>query len=529
MASLDQARGEQVLRALGEQLDAANEQFELVVIGGSGLLALGLIERATRDVDIVALLREGELVDPRPLPPALVEARDRVGRDFGLASDWLNAAPSSLLDFGLPAGFASRLERRDYGPALTVWLASRLDQIHLKLYALADQGPGKHEADLRALEPTRDELIEARVGRSRTTHRRVSEPSYSVRLRTSVSRMQISTLRDNLSDRLAAFAWDEWAQMGVLVTPHRESPWAADPEALLLFTLEIGRSDPRLFDEVLDWLARNATLVSVQRFRNHYSDPIDERLGEAALAWISNHGASIRVQPRQVKKTEAHTGLFYRGRKPSAPDPSFLAYGFLKARTKRSEKSQPPDTTKPINFAFRLRNGFGVGSRAEIMRFLLTASARSPLGSRPLFTTLAIAEAAGYAKRNVHEALNALVAAGWIELVIRGNERVYGVERERWHNGLWIEARDYPSYRDWTRALQGVTELHRWLHNPATATLTPYMRASEARRLMAQLESSFAYAGIPLSQRQAEGTAYWDVFVDAVEEILSALESGLPQ
>jgi hypothetical protein len=340
--------------------------------------------------------------------------------------------------------------------------------------------------------------------------------------------MQISTLRGNVSDRLAAFAWDEWAQMGVLATPRRESPWAADPEALLLFTLEVGRSDPRLFDEVLDWLARNAALISLQRFRNHYSGPVDERLGEAALAWITDHGASTRVQPRRVEKAEAHASLFYRGRKPSTPDPSFLAYGFLKARTGRSAKSEPPDTTKPINFAFRLRNGFGVGSRAEIMRFLLTASAHSQFGSRPLFTTLAIAEAAGYAKRNVHEALNALVVAGWIELVIRGNERVYGVDRERWHNALWIEGRPYPSYRDWTHALQGVTELHRWLHDPASETLTPYMRASEARRLMAQVEPSFAYAGIPLSQRQAEGAAYWDVFVDAVEQILGALESGLP-
>lgn len=125
------------------------------------MLALGLIERATRDVDVVALLRDGELVDPRPLPAPLVEAGDRVRSDFGLAADWLNAAPSSLLDFGLPDGFASRLERRDYGPALVVWLASRLDQIHLKLYALVDQGPGKHEADLRALEPSRDELMQA--------------------------------------------------------------------------------------------------------------------------------------------------------------------------------------------------------------------------------------------------------------------------------------------------------------------------------------------------------------------------------
>lgn len=31
---------------------------------------------------------------------------------------------------------------------LTVYLASRYDQIHLKLYTLVDQGPGKHEDDL---------------------------------------------------------------------------------------------------------------------------------------------------------------------------------------------------------------------------------------------------------------------------------------------------------------------------------------------------------------------------------------------
>jgi hypothetical protein len=47
------------------------------------------------------------------------------------------------------------------GPALTVSFASRLDQIHFKLYAAVDQGPGKHEQDLHALEPTQDELVAA--------------------------------------------------------------------------------------------------------------------------------------------------------------------------------------------------------------------------------------------------------------------------------------------------------------------------------------------------------------------------------
>ena len=105
--------------------------------------------------------RGSDLLRPDPLPEALIEAATRVALDFSLPRDWLNTGPSSLLDFGLPKGFESRLERRKYGSFLTTWLASRLDQIHFKLYAATDQGPGKHEQDLRALDPSRNELLQA--------------------------------------------------------------------------------------------------------------------------------------------------------------------------------------------------------------------------------------------------------------------------------------------------------------------------------------------------------------------------------
>lgn len=147
--------------ALGEQLAAASERYELVVIGGSGLLALGIIERSTRDVDLLALRSGNKLDVAEPLPKKLATARDRVARDFSLPVDWLNPGPTDLLKFGLPEGFIDRLERRDYGDNLTVYLASRYDQIHFKLYALVDQGPGKHEDDLRALAPTEEELLAA--------------------------------------------------------------------------------------------------------------------------------------------------------------------------------------------------------------------------------------------------------------------------------------------------------------------------------------------------------------------------------
>ncbi len=159
---INDARGtEDLLRALADQLHARGEHYSIAVVGGSALLALGLVSRATRDVDVVALLNGRELTSAQPLPAALLDAARTVARDYGLAEDWLNPGPSSLLDLGLPDGFYERAEHRLYGDALEVLFASRVDQIHLKLYATVDQGAGKHLSDLQALAPSRQELLDA--------------------------------------------------------------------------------------------------------------------------------------------------------------------------------------------------------------------------------------------------------------------------------------------------------------------------------------------------------------------------------
>ena len=62
---------------------------------------------------------------------------------------------------GVPEAFMSRVVTRAYGTALVVHFASRFDQIHFKLFAMVDQGGGRHEADLRALSPTPGELAAA--------------------------------------------------------------------------------------------------------------------------------------------------------------------------------------------------------------------------------------------------------------------------------------------------------------------------------------------------------------------------------
>lgn len=150
-----------LLGAVAEQLSALGSRQEIVIIGGTAMTALGFVRRATRDVDLLAIAKDGELLLAEPLPEPLLTARERVARDFGLDGDWLNAGPTELLKWGLPHGFMSRVVTRRYGTGLIVHFAGRVDQIHFKLFAMVDQGGGRHEADLRALTPTSAELITA--------------------------------------------------------------------------------------------------------------------------------------------------------------------------------------------------------------------------------------------------------------------------------------------------------------------------------------------------------------------------------
>jgi hypothetical protein len=162
-AQIDSAADtDRLLMALAEQLSRAGQKYDLVVIGGSALLALGLTSRSTQDVDVVALAAGTVLVEALPLPLPLVRARDRVARDFKIPQDWLNSeAARDMIRLGLPDGFTGRLTVREYAPSLTVRFASRVDQIHFKLHAAVDRAGGKHLADLQALHPGPHELLAA--------------------------------------------------------------------------------------------------------------------------------------------------------------------------------------------------------------------------------------------------------------------------------------------------------------------------------------------------------------------------------
>jgi len=165
--NINQSVLNQALQLLGSILDRDEQakSIHFVVCGGSSMIMMGLVTRTTRDVDIVAYLEKNqgpnELQYASTIPKFLQKAASRVSADLGLDEQWLNTGPKDLLQYGLPDGFVDRLYNQKYGEKLAVSFISRFDQIHFKMYAAVDSGPGRHVDDLLALRPTAHEIEQA--------------------------------------------------------------------------------------------------------------------------------------------------------------------------------------------------------------------------------------------------------------------------------------------------------------------------------------------------------------------------------
>jgi hypothetical protein len=333
--------------------------------------------------------------------------------------------------------------------------------------------------------------------------------------------MQISEISDKVNQGLLDFAWRQWAQIGVSATVGGADRWAVDPEALILFTIGIGRRDPRLFDEMLDWMAFNHELLSMQRLRNLARRfPVPVGLVAAVTEWAR--------QAAPVNLPIGREGDPVQGREPlfssrvlafvSQPDPVFAKHGFTRPLAKKTGKSQEPNPALPMNLSFRLRHLFGPGGRSEAMRVLIT----SPNG--PLDTAW-IADEAGFAKRNISDVLTSLTASGVIRANWAGNERHFTVPRKRWAQFLDLAGPlDLPSFVSWVHLLPAALEIGTWLDARADTAESEYLVASQARRLVNRLARDLEAADIDIRHLQsAHGAAYLSVFAETSNAILARL------
>ncbi len=145
----------------------------------------------------------------------------------------------------------------------------------------------------------------------------------------------------------------------------------------------------------------------------------------------------------------------------------------------------------------RLRALFGVGARAEVVRaFLADPSAR--------LSAADIAADAGYTKRNIAEALEALRMAGLLEIHALRNQRLYGLLRRRVAHG--------PA----GRPAELLSRVEQRLSHPGrsmaglrgTETMPARARNVKASDVLRDLRSDFRLVGVRLSEAE-QGPEAW--------------------
>ena len=120
------------------------------MIGGAALILMGVIDRATQDVDCL----EPDLPEPvRQAAEAFASSYRGAGSP--LRKDWLNEGPKALRN-DLPAGWQDRVVLLLERPGLSLHTLGRLELLATKLFAYCDRQ--QDEGDCLALKPTFDEL-----------------------------------------------------------------------------------------------------------------------------------------------------------------------------------------------------------------------------------------------------------------------------------------------------------------------------------------------------------------------------------
>lgn len=305
--------------------------------------------------------------------------------------------------------------------------------------------------------------------------------------------MLLSSLRQIVNEDLLRFLWRQWSQLGVAGDVEFKDSWIIDPEALLLFTLDVARCDPRLFDEVVDWTVSNGRWVSLQRLKN-----IADSVGDASKRTLAAVATVIdaydtkhrwRSISRMATSSSERGDPFFRDvRGDTFPvvgeaDHHFSSMGFTRQKIALRGLSVAVPMGPSANLLFKLRALFGLSPRAEVAAYLLT----HPVGKASV-----IARSAVYSHPSIHDTLEELSQSGLIYTQQRG---LYSIDVPRWHQFLEIES-PLPDWVEWPRVFAALSALVKFLVETEQIAMSDYLVRSRILALYDILREKLHNSGI---------------------------------
>ncbi len=314
-------------------------------------------------------------------------------------------------------------------------------------------------------------------------------------------------------DNILDFLWKQWSALGIAGSAQSEDQWVIDLEALLIFSLKMTRYEPRLFDEIIDWLVINGKWIDVQRLKSILNNKDDEikRLISAVAFFISSSSntyqrkwKSLIVFKKDILNNQYESLFKTKDDKPypesNIKSKPFYKYGFLRNDFNVTKKSKPVAINVKTNILFLLRSFFGPGTRSECILFLLTHEAGHPSE---------IADEIGYSTKGTQDALIELAESGLVLTRIKGKRRKeYWLSQKRWwefFTGMNYEEIKTSTWLNWIALFNALKNVWNIL-NEIEKTKSVYMRSSKLRHAMETISQEFQKSKIILPNIPAENT-----------------------
>jgi len=331
----------------------------------------------------------------------------------------------------------------------------------------------------------------------------------------------LKNFRDKYLEQLLSFTWRQWSALGVAGYGETKDNWVIDPEALLLFTCNIGRYEPRMFDEVLDWLNTNGEVINIQRLNRIIR--CEQFSGVYVLSTIadfmSQHDKSLKWKRLSHSRVQESTeNLFYlKDGSPieqfGKPEKIFIKHGFTRGRIELRKHTQPVRIIYNTGFLFKLRALFGINARCEIILYLLTHESAHP--SR-------IAREIYYSQKRVQDTLIQMTQSGLIRVRPVGKEKHYWLNSKEWFRFLKHEGKPL-QWINWPLLLSAIEQVWIKLNDRIFLELEPLMQSSELRVLMKTIRHNLETAGFARALSDDTlylGEEYLSVFLSDIEKII---------
>lgn len=349
--------------------------------------------------------------------------------------------------------------------------------------------------------------------------------------------MSLTKFKNFFLENILDFLWRQWSSLGVAGGSRPEEDWIIDPEALLIFSLQMARYEPRFFDEVLDWLVINGKFIDIQRLRGitKKQDEPTRRLISAVASYLSHEGKgnqrkwkSLSLVYRANPNTQDEALFKTKESKPypkiKAESPVFHNYGFLREDFVLRKMSKPVSATAPSNVRFLLRALFGIGSRAECILYLLTHEAGHPSE---------VAQAIGISVRGAQDTLIELAESGLVFTRIKGKRKVeYWFSSKRWWEFLKnmpLNEIEPPAWVNWLAVFKALSGVWNVLNEIDTKDISEYMQSSKLHEAMEVfIAQEFAKSGLnlpPVPGKEVSIEEYAQRFEEFIKRVLGNREN----